>query len=217
MHGSDGQYWGRIGVAAALVIMALGSTAMPIAAQGLEDYDYNNLGLRGIGAGLLFVDASQNDGELGFEGKVDLGFLGPNIRIVPRIGYWKADVEASQVTELEMQLEEASGLEPGSISLGDIERSAYIIGTDFQWTVRDARIAPYIGVGLDVYILNDDGDAIQDTFLDDLIVTAGVSGVVGAQVALSRRWSAYGEVRGTAVTDASNVGLAFGLFLMTGN
>ena len=217
MHGSAGQNWGRIGVAAALVIMALGSTATPIAAQGLEDYDYNNLGLRGIGAGLFFVDASQNDGELGFEGKVDLGFLGPNIRIVPRVGYWKADVEASQVTELEMQLEEASGLEPGSISLGDIERSAYIIGTDFQWTVRDARIAPYIGLGLDVYILNDDGDAIQDTFLDDLIVTAGVSGVVGAQVALSKRWSAYGEFRGTAVTDASNVGIAFGLFLMTGN
>jgi hypothetical protein len=217
MHGSAGQNWGRIGVAAALVIMALGSTATPIAAQGLEDYDYNNLGLRGIGAGLFYVDASQNDGELGFEGKVDLGFLGPNIRIVPRVGYWKADVEASQVTELEMQLEEASGLEPGTISLGDIKRSAYIIGTDFQWTVRDARIAPYIGLGLDVYILNDDGDAIQDTFLDDLIVTAGVSGVVGAQVALSRRWSAYGEFRGTAVTDASNVGLAFGLFLMTGN
>ncbi len=217
MHGSAGQNWGRIGVAAALVIMALGSTATPIAAQGLEDYDYSNLGLRGIGAGLFFVDASQNDGELGFEGKVDLGFLGPNIRIVPRVGYWKADVEASQVIELEMQLEEASGLEPGSISLGDIERSAYIIGTDFQWTVRDARIAPYIGLGLDVYILNDDGDAIQDTFLDDLIVTAGVSGVVGAQVALSRRLSAYGEFRGTAVTDASNVGIAFGLFLMTGN
>lgn len=217
MRGSGGTDRGRTGVVAALTMAAFGMVAGSATAQGLEEYDYTNLGLRAIGVGASYVDANQNDGTLGVEGKLDLGFLGPNIRIVPRFGYWKADVESSQVTELEMQLEQASGLEPGTINLGDIERSAYVLGTDFQWTVTAARVAPYIGVGLDVYILNDDGEAIRDTFLDDLIVTAGVSGVVGAQLALSRRWSAYGEFRGTAVTDASNLGIALGFFLMTGN
>lgn len=217
MRGSGGQDRGRAGVVVALTIMALGMMAGSATAQGLEEYDYTNLGLRGIGVGGFYVDASQNDGTLGIEGKLDLGFLGPNIRIVPRFAYWKADVESRQVTDLEMQLEEVSGLAPGTINLGDIDRSAYILGTDIQWTVTAARIAPYIGIGLDVYILNDDGEAIRDTFLDDLIVTAGVSGVVGAQLALTRRWHAYGEFRGTAITDASNVAIAFGFFLMTGN
>ncbi len=217
MHGSAGQNWGRIGVAAALVIMALGSTATPIAAQGLEDYDYTNLGLRGIGLELFSVDASQNESTIGIGAKLDLGFLGPNIRVVTRLGYWKADVDAGQVSDLEAQLEEASGLDAGTIDLGTIDRSAYIFGTDFQWTTRNTKFSPYIGVGLDVYLLNDDGDAIRDTFLDDNVVTAGVSGVIGAQVALSRRWNVYGEFRGAAVTDASNVGVAVGLSVMTGN
>ncbi len=217
MRESGGTDRGRTGVVAALTIAALGMMAGSATAQGLEEYDYTNLGLRAIGVEAFTVNASQNESTVGIGAKLDLGFLGPNIRIVPRFGYWKADVESSQVTELEMQLESASGLEPGTINLGQIERSAYILGTDFQWTATGVKVAPYIGVGLDVYILNDDGEAIRDTFLDDLIVTAGVSGVVGAQFALSRRWSAYGEFRGAAVTDASNIGIAAGIFLMTGN
>lgn len=217
MQGSGGLAWGRRLSTVALAVAALIALAGPAGAQGLEEYDYANLGLRALGLEAFYVNASQNEGTLGIGAKLDLGFLGPNIRVVPRFGYWKADVDAGQVRELETQLEEASGLAPGSISLGDIERSAYIIGTDIQWTSRTATVAPYIGLGLDVYILNDDGEAIRDTFLDDLVVTAGVSGVVGAQIALSPTWAAYGEFRGAAVTDASNVGVAFGIFLMTGN
>ncbi len=217
MRGSAGLFWGRIGVVGTLVMVALGVTGETAAAQGLEDYDYTNLGLRAIGFEIFSVDASQNESTIGIGAKLDLGFLGPNIRVVTRLGYWKADVDGGQVSELEAQLEEASGLDAGTIDLGTIDRSAYIFGTDFQWTTRDTKVSPYIGVGLDVYLLNDDGDAIRDTFLDDNVVTAGVSGVIGAQVALSRRWNVYGEFRGAAVTDASNVGVAVGLSVMTGN
>ena len=180
MHGSAGLDRRRTGIAAALVFMVLGGMAEAVVGQGLEEYDYTNLGLRGIGIEAFTVDASQNESTLGIGAKLDLGFLGPSIRVVPRFGYWKADVDGNQVSELEAQLEEASGLTPGSISLGTIDRSAYIFGTDFQWTSRSAKVSPYIGAGLDVYILNDDGDAIRDTFLDDVVVTAGVSGVIAA-------------------------------------
>lgn len=217
MCGSAGMYRGWTWGVVALVMLALGAMAEPAVAQGLEEYDYTNLGLRAIGVEAFTVDASQNESTVGIGAKLDLGFLGPNIRVVSRLGYWKADVDASQVSELEAQLEEASGLDSGTINLGTINRSAYIFGTDFQWMSRNRKVSPYIGVGLDVYLLNDDGDAIRDTFLDDIVVTAGVSGVIGAQVALSRRWNVYGEFRGAAVTDASNAGVALGIFLMTGN
>ena len=202
-------------VAGAALALSIGA-ARPAAAQNLEQYDYANLGLRAIGAEILYVDPSQNDATVGLGAKVDLGFLGPGIRVVPRFAYWKADVEASSIDELERQLEEVSELEPGSVNLGDIDRSAYVIGADVHFIASLARVSPYIGAGLDIYALNDDGDAIRGTFLDDLVVTAGASAVGGLQVALSPSWSAYGELRATAVTDASSLGAAFGIYYTFG-
>jgi len=200
------------GVALAMSVMA----ARPADAQNLEQYDYSNLGLRGIGAELVYVDATQNEAAVGFGARLDLGFLGPGLRVVPRFAYWKADVDASRVSDLETQLEAVSELEPGSINLGQIQRSAYVLGADFEYIASVSRLKPYIGAGLDIYALNDDGAAITGTFLDDLVITAGVSGVAGLQVELTPNWNAYGEFRATAVTDASSLGAAVGLFYMFG-
>ncbi len=198
-------------VAAAVALLAPG-VVRPAVAQNLEEYDYANLGVRALGAEVLYVDASQNEGTFGLGAKLDLGFLGPGVRVVPRFGVWNADVEGSDVEELERQLEEVSELEPGSINLGAIERSAYVFGADLQYIAAISRVSPYIGAGIDIYALNDDGNAIRGTFLDDLVVTAGVSAVGGLQVAVSPNWSVFGEFRATAVTDASSLGAAFGVY-----
>ena len=199
----------------ATVLLLIGGTR-PAAAQNLEQYDYANLGLRAIGVEVLYVSASQNEGTFGFGAKLDLGFLGPGIRVVPRFAYWRADVEDSSIDELERQLEQVSDLEPGTINLGAIERSAYVTGADVHFIASLPTVSPYVGAGLDVYLLNDDGAAIRGTFLDDLVVTAGVSAVGGLQVALSSGWSVFGELRATAVTSASSVGGAFGVYYTFG-
>ncbi|MFQ5746357.1 MAG: outer membrane beta-barrel protein [Gemmatimonadota bacterium] len=190
---------------------ALGLAAAPLRAQGLEQYDYANLGFRGIGATVSFVDASQVDGTAAFGGRVDLGFLGPYIRVVPRFSFWSADVEQSEVTNLASRLEDVAGLARGTIDLGAIERDVVIGGVDFQWTLPNAVVAPYIGLGADVYVLNDSGQAIQNTFLDDAVVTAGVSAVAGLEVPLDGHWRLSGDVRGTLVTDVSNVAIGGGV------
>jgi len=218
MGGSGGAGTGagaRRIVAAAALALTVGM-ARPAQAQNLEQYDYANLGLRAIGAEVLYVDPSQNDGTVGLGAKIDLGFLGPGIRVVPRFAYWTADVEASSIDELERQLEEVSELEPGSVNLGAIDRSAFVFGADVHFIASLPRVSPYVGVGLDVYALNDDGNAIRGTFLDDLVVTAGASAVGGLQLAVSPSWSVYGELRGTAVTDASSLGAAFGIYYTFG-
>lgn len=201
---------------AAMTTFATAAIAAPLAGQDLDQYDYTNLGLRGIGVELIYVDPTQNEGALGVGGRLDLGFLGPNVRLIPRVGYWKADVNASSVLELEAQLEEVSDLEPGTINLGQIQRSAWVVGIDLQYVASVSQISPYLGVGIDVYALNDDGDAITGTFLDDAVVTAGVSAVGGLELQLSPGWSAYGEFRATAVTDASSLGGAFGVLYRFG-
>ena len=180
-------------------------------AQTLEDYDYTNLGFRALGVEARWVDASQNESTVGVGIRVDMGFLGPYIRIVPRAGWWKANVNGESVSELERQLEEVSDLPPGSINLGELQRTAWNLGLDVQWTLQEAALAPYLGVGGDLYLLDDDGEAIKGTFLDSAVITAGLSGVVGAEINFLSHWRIYSELRGTLVTDASNVSVGLGL------
>ncbi len=219
MDGAGGSSAGiglRTVAAGSAALFLLIGAVRPAEAQNLEEYDYANLGLRAIGAEIIYVSPSQNDGTVGLGARIDLGFLGPGLRVVPRFAYWKADVEASSIDRLERQLEEVSELEPGSINLGTIDRSAYVIGADLQFITSLNRVSPYIGAGLDIYAMNNDGNAIRGTFLDDLVITAGVSAVGGLQVALSPSWSAYGELRATAVTDASSLGTALGIYYTFG-
>lgn len=198
----------RIPVVLGLLLLA---AAGRVPAQTLEDYDYTNLGFRAIGVEARWVDASQNESTIGVGLRVDLGFLGPYIRIVPRAGWWSANVNDSSVEELERQLEEVSDLPPGSINLGSLKRTAWNLGLDAQWTLQEAVLAPYLGVGADLYLLDDDGAAIEGTFLDSVVITAGISGVIGAELNFLDHWRVYSELRGTLVTDASNASVGLGL------
>ena len=198
----------RLPVVLGLLLLA---TAGSASAQKLEDYDYTNLGFRAIGVEARWVDASQNESTVGIGVRADLGFLGPYIRIVPRAGWWSAKVNDSSVEELERQLEEVSELPPGSITLGSLERTAWNLGFDAQWTLQEAVLAPYLGVGADLYLLDDDGAAIEGTFLDSVVITAGISGVIGAELNFLDHWRVYSELRGTLVTDASNASAGLGL------
>ena len=85
MGGAGGRahgVWRRLAASFAVGVVGL-AAAQPAAAQNLEEYDYANLGVRAIGAEILFVDASQNEGTFGLGAKIDLGFLGPGVRVVP--------------------------------------------------------------------------------------------------------------------------------------
>ena len=194
-----------IAIVTGIFLLAASSDAR---GQTLEDYDYTNLGFRAFGAEATWVNASESESTVGVGIRVDLGFLGPYIRIVPRAAWWNAKVTDSAVRELEEQMEEVSDLPPGSINLGSLERTAWILGTDVQWTLQDAVFAPYLGVGLEVYFLDNDGDAINGTFLDNMLITVGITGVIGAELNLADHWRVYSELRGSLVTDASNAAVA---------
>ncbi|MEN8143662.1 MAG: outer membrane beta-barrel protein [Gemmatimonadota bacterium] len=192
------------------LVLLVGLGVRPAAAQNLADYDYENLGFRALGVNLTYVGASDTDDGLGFEVRSDLGFLGPGIRVVPRLGFWKESVNATEIQALEARIAELALLPPSAIDLGVIERSVAVLGVDFQWTSRRSSLAPYVGIGLDAYLLNDSGAAIEGTFLDDRVITAGLSAVAGLELALQGGWIVYGDVRGSLVTDANNVAVAGG-------
>jgi hypothetical protein len=181
------------------------------AAQKLEEYDYENLGFRAIGVEAVWVNAKDAKGTVGFGVRVDLGFLGPYVRVMPRFAHWSADIEDESVAKFERNLESLCTPPGCDVDLGQLKRDYWVVGLDLQWILSNPVIAPYLGAGVDLYILNDSGQAIKDTFLDDAVVTAGISGVGGVQLEMAAHTRLYAELRGTLVTSASNVAIYAGL------
>lgn len=208
--------------------MALGAgisllSSSPVRGQGLADYDYENLRLRGVGGEIFYVNANGLDATVGFGVRLDLGFLGPKIRMVPRFAFWNTELEQAELDSLATKLEDlVQEQNPGQprpqIDLGTVDRDAIIFGTDLHWlpVVADP-LRPYLGVGGEIYILNGSGEAIDGTFVEsglDLL-TAGVSGVAGLEFGLQGGLTLYGEVRGSLVADVRNVALTAGVAYLT--
>jgi len=201
----------RAGIAAlALAALAVVGPAH-LSAQNLEQYDYENLTLRAIGVEVLWADAKDTEGAVGFGVRADLGPLGPNVRVVPRFAHWKADIQTEAVRKFERNLEELCTPPGCNIELGSLQRNFWVIGFDLQWQPESTPIAPYVGLGGDLYILDDSGQAIKGTFLDDAVVTAGLSGVAGVQFDAGRHTQFYVDFRGTLVASASNIAFYGGI------
>jgi len=180
-------------------------------AQNLEEYDYENLRLQAIGVDMVWANAKDAKGAVGFGIRADLSPLGPQVRVVPRFAYWQADIEEQAVAKFEENLEELCTPPGCNIDLGDLQRNYWILGFDLQWVLSNPLIAPYVGVGADLYILDDSGQAIAGTFLDDAVVTAGLSAVGGVQFDPGKHLRLYVDVRGTLVTSASNLAVYAGV------
>lgn len=194
-------------------ILSLFALASPGDASGqkLEEYDYENLGLKAIGADILWVNAKDAKGAIGFGFRADLGFLGPYVRVVPRFAHWNSDIEDSSVARFESNLEALCSPPGCAIELGELKRDYWVVGLDLQWTLPSVMVAPYLGAGAELYILNDSGPAIRGTFLDDAVVTAGLSAVAGVQADMANHLRLRADVRGTLVTSASNVAIYAGI------
>lgn len=215
---------GRI-LGAGLVALALAwAGAGTATAQGLEEYDYENLSLRGVGvhAGYNWADKVQGTAAFGF--RVDLGYLGPGVRIVPTLNYWSSELDQSELVELAAQISALpsiaeAGIEVTADELGVIEWSDLAFGMDahYVWATPSPLLA-YLGVGVGLHSLNGKGTAIDGTFVEDLLdsFAAGISPLGGLEYALEDRLRVYGEARWNLLSDLNFGGFALGVQFMFG-
>jgi hypothetical protein len=181
--------------------MVVGSVAVLVSAlapgsaeaQDLADFDYENLSFRGVGLewGYLFptrVEATQSVGI-----RMDLGYLGPGVRIVPSVSYWSSRFKSSEVQELEDQVgsliaDQTDGPVP-PVDLGVIDWSDVVLSLDAQavWQVPYG-VLTFAGLGVSAHVLNGDGEAINGTFVEDLLdsVTAGFNLHAGLEYPMDR-------------------------------
>ena len=205
-----------------LWLLGLATAAAPLGAQELADFDYENLSFRGFSLefGHLWANRVEDANTVGL--RVDLGYLGPGLRIVPTISYWSSQLVGSEVAALEASVErlinrEAPGTAP-DVDLGTIDWSDFAVGFDAQivWSVP-FNLLTFAGVGAGVHFLNGDGEAIRDTFVEDLLDSAyaGINVHTGLEYPWER-FRLYTEGRFELLEDLNYFELRVGGQIMVG-
>ena len=194
----------RVHVARAVAALAVGAAAAaPLQGQELADFDYENLAFRGFGVEVGYVWPNRVEATPSLGVRMDLGYLGPGVRIVPSITYWSSRMSRSEVGELEERVEElvdreSGGVPPASVNLGEIDWSDLVLGFDAHvvWQAP-AGVMAYVGAGAAAHMMNGGGEAIGDTFIIDLLdtVTAGGNLHLGLEYPLGARLRLYGVTR----------------------
>jgi hypothetical protein len=186
-------------------------------AQVLEDYDYENLELRGIGFEVGAIWPTQVEPTIGFGVRADLGLIGPNIRISPAIRYWSSSLRQVEVDRLADQIrricERQANATCPSFDLGEIRRSDLEVSVDghFLYDVG-LPLVPYAGAGLGLHLLSGRGEAINDTFVQDLLNTLapGLNIIGGVGMPLGEMLQLFTEARLVLVPDVQYVNLLIG-------
>jgi hypothetical protein len=159
-----------------MILAGIGTTA-PLAAQQWEEYDYENLEFRGVGIDVGWIFPPRVDQALSLGVRVDLGNLGPNIRIRPSIGYWSSQMQQREVDRLAEQIQNVCLRQYGTLTqcpqlnLGRIRMSDLMVNLDaqYEFTETPFLFVPFAGLGAGIHLLNGRGEAINDTFIEDFL------------------------------------------------
>lgn len=201
--------------------LALGPTGGE--AQELADFDYENLQARGAGLFAGFIWPSTVEPTYTVGARMDLGYLGPGVRILPGFTWWSSDYRRSEVLSLEERLEELiareqlPGAQPVDVDLGNIRLADLVLNVDgqFVWSVPSLPFPAltYLGGGAAAHILNGSGEAIEDTFVEDLLdrVAVGVNIHGGAEFLFTEQFRAFGEGRAELVENLQYLEIRAGL------
>lgn len=208
---------GRVRVRVLVVLVAMLAPGI-VAAQTLEDYDYENLQFHGIGVEVGRVIPWNIEPAVSFGLRGDMGFVGPHVRIAPGIRYWSSRLKEDEVERLATQFIEicsrrAPGSCPATLDLGEVNRSDLELSADAH-IIPDLGVplTPYGGGGLSLHLLNGGGESIDDTFVEDLLdtVAPGVNVLAGALLRLGSVVQLSLEGRLILTSDVQYGNLVFG-------
>lgn len=182
---------GRPRVLLALAALAAGAADVA-SAQTLADYDYENLAFRGLGPEVAWVVPRELETTVSYGIHADLGFVGPDVRIVPAVRFWSSSLRQGQIDRLSVQIQQlcekqATDCQP--LDLGKVRRSDLELSTEAHYIFAPwTPVSVYGGGGLSLHLLNGRGELIDDTFVEDLLdtVAPGFNLLIGSFVPLGK-------------------------------
>lgn len=186
----------------AVAVLGLVVAAAGARGQSLADFDYENLAFRGFAPEWGYIWPDRVEPTHSFGVRLDLGYLGPGLRIVPSVTYWKSTFRSTEVRELEDRvaslIEAQTDQPPPAVNLGVIDWSDVALAVDghFVWRVPYG-VLTFAGLGASAHLLNGAGAAIDGTFIEDLLdsVTAGFNVHAGVEYPVARRFRVYSQAR----------------------
>lgn len=194
--------------------------ARPVAAQTLEDYDYENLEFRGIGLEVGWISPSRVDNALSLGLRVDLGYLGPNVRILPGLSFWSSELRQREVDRLADQIRNVCLRQYGStaqcppLDLGTIRMSDLALNLDahYEWTDTPLLFVPYAGAGAGLHLLNGRGEAINGTFIEDFLdsLSPSLNLMGGLKIPLADTFELVAEARYVLASEIRHAALGIG-------
>lgn len=202
-------------IPAALALAALLALPATAAAQDARPlYDYRNLAFQGFGGEVGWIFPARTERTLMIAGRADLGWLGPAVRIVPRIGFWASELKPSEVRRLADQIEEVCDRQTDcpAFDLGEVRVSDLMVGADAQYVWEtELGLDTYVGLGTGVHLLNAQGDAIDETFVEEILdaIAPGVDLLAGVELPLGPL-RVFGEARGVLAGNTRWIGLSVG-------
>lgn len=191
-------------------------------AQNLADYDYENLAFRGVGFDWGYIWPTKVEPASIFTVRLDLGFLGPAVRIVPSVSYWSSQFRMAELDRLADRLSQLPPLRDQEVvitaeDLGQVDWSDLTLAVDAHvvWTTP-FNVFTFVGAGAALHALNGRGSVIDDTFIEDLLDStgAGVAVLAGAEWHALPRLRLYGEARYTIASDVRYPGIRLGAAFM---
>ena len=195
--------WMRMGIQLFFVLLLPIVATGSLKSQELADYDYENLGFRGISfeyGNILFKTYEETEA---YSVKLDLGFLGPGVRMATRASYWSSEMLPEELVSFESSLNAmilaqggvlpGNGLEIGSIKRDDMSVS---VEADYVWRIPLGMLLS-TGLGASAHLINGTTKIPDDTFLNGLLdsFTAGFNVHSGLEYLVTDRIRLYGDSR----------------------
>jgi hypothetical protein len=196
------------------------------AQTSLADYDYENLSFRGFSLETGYIWPTRAEPTYTIGTRVDLGYLGPGLRLIPGVAFWSSTMKDREVRKLERNVDDLVGdqFDPDAdytgIDLGTIDWSDFILSMDghLVWSVP-LDLLTFAGGGVSLHIMDGDGMAIRGTFVEDLLdsVKPGFNLHGGLEYPLADGFRLYGEARYELMEDLRYFELrAGGQIMLTG-
>jgi opacity protein-like surface antigen len=151
---------------------------------------------------------------------MDLGYLGPGVRVVPSVTYWSSRFKRSEVDKLSDRVADLVQAQTGqrpAVDLGEIDWRDVDIAVDAHvvWRVPFG-VLTYVGAGASAHVLSGSGAAVDGTFVKDFLdgVRAGFDAHAGLEYPLNDRLRVYGQGRYDILGDLRYFQLRFGTQVM---
>lgn len=178
-------------------------SALRLEGQELADYDYGNLAVRGISLDYGNFSLENFEEAESYSVKLDLGFLGPGIRMATRASYWSSLMLPEGIASFESNLSnliltQGGSLPSNNLDLGPIRRDDFSLAleADYVWSIPLGFLFS-TGLGASAHLVNATTSIPDDTFLDDLLdsVTGGIHIQGGLEFLLTDRIRIHGGSR----------------------